>query len=187
MLQIDDCFKSWMRKRLQDREYAERILKALSEIEDATLIDTWPHAALPDVSGIDHDPEAMIGMIKGHDRQKEQDFILAIFGKWEDFKELSLPYSWLIWTALYHPVTEYDFSVLPVLYEIAFQDIDEDPDHEIDRIRWRNKDGTEATEFGANRYKINLINTKLDSGVIRVITGADKEADAKRGLDEIRE
>ena len=186
MLKVDDRFKAWMRNRLKDREYAERVMKAVTEMEDAALLDTWAHAALPDGSETNCDPEAMIGMIKGYDRQKDRYFIAAIFGKWEDFKDLSVPYTGMIW-GLYHPVTEYDFSLLPDLYEIAFQDIDEDPDHAINRIRWRYKDGVEATEFGFDRFKINVINTKLDSDVIRVITGADKKADAKRGLDEIRE
>ena len=172
MLKVDDRFKSWMRKRLQDREYAERVMRAVTELRDVTLTDTWRHAALPPDNEAEHDPEAMIGMIMGHDRQKDKDFIAAIFGKWEDFQDLCMPYAEMIWR-LYHPVTNADFSALPDLYEIAFQDADEDPNHAINRIRWRNKDGVEATEFGFDRFKINVINTKLDSHVIRVITGAD--------------
>ena len=174
MLQVDDRFKSWMRCRLRDREYAERVMRAITELEDATLTDTWLHAALPSESETDNDPEAMIGMIKGHDRQKGKEFIAAIFGKWEDFKDLSLPYFGMIWS-MYHPATDYDFSVLPDLYEIAFQDMDQNPDHAIDHIRWRDSDGIEATYFGFGRSKINLINTSLDSDVIRVITGADNK------------
>lgn len=92
----------------------------------------------------------------------------------------------MIWS-LYHPVTDYDFSILPDLYEIAFKDIDEDPEHTINRIRWRDKDGNEATEFGFDRFKINVINTKLDSDAIRVITGADKGAGEKRESEEMQE
>lgn len=29
MLQVDDRFKSWMRNRLKDREYAERVMRAV--------------------------------------------------------------------------------------------------------------------------------------------------------------
>lgn len=73
MLQIDDRFKNCMRNRLKDREYAERVMKAVTEMEDATLTDIWTHAALPGGCENNCDPEAMIGMIKGHDQQKDRD------------------------------------------------------------------------------------------------------------------
>ena len=38
MLKVDDRFKSWMRKRLQDRDYAERVMQAVTELEDAAAV-----------------------------------------------------------------------------------------------------------------------------------------------------
>ena len=171
MLKVDDRFKSWMRNQLKDREYAESVMNVVVELEDATLTDIWPHAALPVGSETDNDPEAMIGMLKGHDNQKGRDFIVAIFGKWDDFIDLCFPYAWMIWSTQ-HPAWKHEFVALPDLYEIAFQDMD--TDHVINHARWCNKEGDELKEFGVDRFKINLINTKLDSDVIRVITRANK-------------
>lgn len=178
MLKVDDRFRSWMRYRLKDTAYAERVMRAVTELDDAVLLKVWPHAALPIQSETEDDPEVMIGMIKGHDRQKERDFIVAIFGKWEDFQDLSVPYIGMIW-GMYHPVTDDDFKALPDLYEIAFEDLGENPEEAIRRIRWRDDDGNETAMPGFDMNKTNVINTSLDSEVIRVITGKDQETQAE--------
>ena len=36
MLVVNDEFKSWMRKKLSDRDYAERIMKVLVDNRDCT-------------------------------------------------------------------------------------------------------------------------------------------------------
>ena len=56
MLEITDRFKAWMRGRLADHSYAECIFQALIDEEDATLLEVWPHAALPMKSTLD-DPD----------------------------------------------------------------------------------------------------------------------------------
>jgi len=179
MLKVDEAFKSWMRIRLNNKDYAERVMKAVTEIEDATLLDIWPHAALPKESEVKYDPEAMIGMLKGHDNQKDQDFIVAIFGEYEHIEPL-LPYGWYIWS-MYHPLTETNEGSLPCLYLIAFRSMEHDV--AINQVRWRNRDGEEATMFGFDLHKINLINTRLESNVIRVITGAESSTEQKQSVD----
>ena len=60
MLKVDDCFKAWMRRRLTDKDYADRVMHALVDSKDCTLVKVHPHAALP-VNQPD-DPEVMIGL-----------------------------------------------------------------------------------------------------------------------------
>lgn len=173
MLKIDDRFKSWMRRRLSDRDYAERVLHAVVDEKDCSLMKVHAHAALP--VKIPYDPEVMIGLLKGHDNEKDEDFLVAIFGDWDDFKELSQSYVGDLWE-MYNPVSALDFKYLPHIYEIAFAESDsEEP---IIKRRWivtTKKDGVVTSESEYEDLKINLINTRLDSDVIRLITGRDRE------------
>lgn len=171
MLKVDDRFKKWMRRRLQDTDYAERVLKAVVESDNCELMKVWPHAALP--GKIDGDPEAMIGMMKGIDHRDGKEFIVGIFGKWEDFSDLMIEYVGCFWN-MYNPITTRDFEKLPCIYEIAFES--KESEEPILRLRWnveskdRNGSLLETTEYDG--MKVNLINTNLDSDVIRIITGA---------------
>ena len=90
-IKIDDSFKSRLRQRIKDNGFAEMLMRKLTETEDSTLTDVWAHAALPG-RGDRLDPEAMIGLLKGHDNKKSTDFLLALFGKWEDFGDLEFDY-----------------------------------------------------------------------------------------------
>ena len=173
MLKVDDRFKSWMRCRMKDRDYADRIIHELVDYEDCTLLKVHPHAALP--IKIDDDPEAMIGLIKGHDNGKDEDFLLAIFGDWEDFKDLSKSYIGQMWE-MYHPVSRRDFENLPHIYEVAF--VESDSDEAIITKRWNltvENDGAIISRSEYEDLKINLINTRMDSDIIRIITGGERK------------
>lgn len=170
MLEITDRFKAWMRGRLADHSYAECIFQALIDEEDATLLEVWPHAALPMKSTLD-DPEAMIGMLKGYDNAKGVDIIVAIFGQWEDFKDLSRSYFSIIW-GMQDPMGYRDFESLPNIYEVAFAELGEETEP-IQKRRWTvevNKDG-EVSSIPYDENKLNLINTSVDSGIIKIICG----------------
>lgn len=179
MLKVDDRFKLWMRNRLKDRSYAERILRAFTEQEDVALEDTWLHAALPEGYAIDHDPEAMIGYLKGYIPSTGQDILVAVFGKWEDMEDLVMLYSWLLWS-MYPVHTPRDEANLPVLYLVAFKDNEQD--EIIAHIRWRDQDGNEAKCFGFEKHKINIINTRLDSDLIRLITSGKRTTGSTSAL-----
>ncbi len=172
-LKVDDRFKSWMRWKLTDREYAEKVMKALVELEDCTLLKVHPHAALPIQSS--EDPEAMIGLIKGHDNEKDKDFLLAIFGDWDGFKDLSEIYIGALW-GMYDPVSDRDFELLPDIYEAAF--IHDDSEHPMHRVRWTmtSPDGDiEKLENSFDNTKINIVNIGVDSEILRIITGRKKD------------
>ena len=170
MLKIDDRFKKWMRRRLQDKDYAERVLKVVMETNECELLNVWPHAALP--GNIEGDPETMIGMLKGIDHRDGKEFIVGIFGEWKDFSDLMIEYVGCFWK-MYDPITLRDFEKLPCIYEIAFES--RESEEPIRQLRWniesKDKDGClfDTTEYDG--MKVNLINTDLDSDVIRIITG----------------
>ena len=171
-LKIDDRFKSWMRRRLSDPEYAEKIMHKLTGLTDATMLKVWAHAALP-IQKRD-DPEAMIGLIKGHDCGNNRDFLLAIFGEWESFRDIAHGYIYHLWD-LYSPVNVRDFEYVPQIYEAAF--VDSESEDEIIPRRWKveeENDGkvTSVSEF--EDFRINLINTKMDSEIIKAIMGKDR-------------
>ena len=179
MLKIDDRFKSWMRRRLSDRAYAERVLHAVVDEKDCSLIKVHAHAALP--VKISYDPEVMIGLLKGHDNEKDEDFIVAIFGDWDDYKDLSNSYIGHLWE-MYDPVSGRDFENLPHIYEIAF--VESSCEEPIIKRRWTvttEKDGVVTSESEYEDVKINLINTGLDSDVLRLILG--KEPGSDKGAD----
>ena len=174
---INDRFKAWMRDRLSDRSYAERLFHALIDETDATLLDVWPHAALPRKSALD-DPEAMIGMLTGYDSTKGVDIVVAIFGKWEDFEELSQQYFSVIW-GMQNPIKYSDFESLPNVYEIAFADLGEEAEA-MQKRRWtvtiRNltdgNDGiTETKPY--DETKLNIVNTSIESDLVRLICGEE--------------
>lgn len=176
MLKVDDRFKGWMRNRLKDRDYAERVLKMVSQKEEAVLVDSWLHAALPEGSETKDDPEAMIGMLKGRDGENGKEFIVAFFGKWDDCEDVVFQYVWYIWS-MYHPVTDSDFEKLPELIEVAFRDLDRED--EMVLLRWMETTDPKEILPGFEKHKINLINTKIDSEMIRIITGKEsKQEDA---------
>ena len=175
MLKVDDRFKSWMRRRLSDSDYAERVMRALVDCEDCSLIKVHAHAALP--VKVLYDPEVMIGLIKGHDNKKDEDFLLSIFGDWDDFQDLSRSYVGHLWE-MYDPVKPRDFERLPHIYEVAFTE--SDSDESIIKRRWTLTVESGGVVTSQNEYedlKINLINTSLDSDIIRLITGEDEERD----------
>ena len=161
-----------MRNRLRNRDYAERVLKLVSEKEDAVLVEAWPHAALPEENKTNDDPEAMIGMLKEREANGKE-FIVALFGKWEDCEDVIFSCIWYIWR-MYHPVTDSDFRNLPELIEIAFQDLDSEK--EMTHLCWRETTGKGKEEKDTiffDQHKINIINTKIDSEMIRIITGKE--------------
>ncbi len=191
MFEINAAFIAWMRTRLRDRDYAQRVLRAVTEIEDARLEDTWLHAALPPECKIEADPEAMIALLKGYNVQKKEYFHVVLFGKWEDVEDLAIAYPGFIW-GMYDPRTDLDLEKLPAVYEVAFQDIDSD--QPIGRIRWtatteyeepateeaaddteEDEDSTEdeTSLFGFDKHKINLINTHIDSHIMEIILGGE--------------
>ena len=169
MLKVDDRFKAWMRGRLSDRDYADRVMHALVDSKDCTLVKVHPHAALP-VSQPD-DPEVMIGLIKGHDNVKNDDVLLAIFGDWDEFKDMAQSYMGRLWE-IYNPVTRRDFESLPHIYEAAF--VQSESEEPLIKRRWTltsEKDGVVVSEEEYEDLKINLINTSIDSELIQIITG----------------
>ena len=173
-LNINDRFKAWMRDRLSDRSYAERLFHALIDEEDVTLLEVWPHAALPRKSALD-DPEAMICMLTGYDNSSGVDIVVAIFGKWEDFSELSQQYFSVIW-GMQNPVKRTDFESLPMVYEVAFAELGEEAS-EIQKRRWtiemKYDDGrVETKPYDEN--KLNIVNTSLEeSDIMRLICGEE--------------
>lgn len=173
MLKVDDRFKTWLRHRLKDQKYTEEFVRRTAELEDITIHEIWPHAALPYF--MEDDPEAMIGMVKGHDNQQDIDFIVGIFGKQEDLGIVADSYIGLFWMP-YHPVTRADFDRLPVIYQIAFTE--SDSEESLIRIRWVcSSEGKIIDEDAFKNHRINLINTKNDTDLIRMITGSHEDED----------
>ena len=169
MLKVDDCFKAWMRRRLTDKDYADRVMHALVDSKDCTLVKVHPHAALP-VNQPD-DPEVMIGLLQGHDNEKNDDFLLAIFGDWDGFKDMAWSYIAYLW-GIYDPATSTDIERLPRIYEVAF--VQSESDEPLIKRRWiltAEKDGVTTSENEYEDVKINLINTSIDSELIQIITG----------------
>ncbi|MBR3023398.1 MAG: hypothetical protein IKN85_06625 [Oscillospiraceae bacterium] len=171
MLKVDDRFKCWLRFRLKDKAYAEKFVKCTTELEDIEIKEIWPHAALPYES--EDDPEAMIGMIKAHDNKDDSDFIVGIFGDYEYARIIMYVYSRLFWEP-YHPETNADFDNLPMIYKIAFAD--SDSEEELLHCRWTEKNDSVPVEVLAKMFgeKINVVNTRNDTDLIRKITGKDK-------------
>ena len=172
---VNDQFKEWMRNKLSDRAYADRLFHALIDEEDATLLDIWPHAALPRKSALG-DPEAMIGMLTGYDNTKGVDIVVAIFGKWEDFKELSQHYFCVI-EGMQNPRNYYDFASLPNIYEVAFVDSSENKEpiikHHREVIITHGNGQAETRPYDEN--KLNLINTGLgETDIVRLICNTVK-------------
>ena len=169
MLVVNDEFKSWMRKKLSDQDYAERVMKVLVDNSDCTLLKVHPHAALP-VKMVD-DPEVMIGLIKGYDNVKDKEFLLAIFGRWEDFRSVSNAYIGMLW-GMYKPLTNEDFENLPQIYMVAFTKNESDQP----LIKLRNRfqmevNGVVTEEREYEEVKVNLVNTNVDSNLIEIIRG----------------
>ena len=169
MLVVNDEFKSWMRKKLSDHDYAERVMKVLVDNSDCTLLKVHPHAALP-VKMVD-DPEVMIGLIKGYDNVKDKEFLLAIFGRWEDFRFVSNEYIGALW-GMYKPLSNEDFENLPQIYMVAFTK--NESDQPLIKLRNRfqmevNGVVTEDREY--EEVKVNLVNTNVDSKLIKIIRG----------------
>ena len=169
MLVVNDEFKSWMRKKLSDRDYAERIMKVLVDYSDCTLLKVHPHAALP-VKMVD-DPEVMIGLIKGYDNVKDKEFLLAVFGRWEDFRSVSNAYIGALW-GMYKPLSNEDFENLPQIYMVAFTKNESDQP----LIKLRNRfqmevNGVVTEEREYEEVKVNLVNTNVDSKLIKIIRG----------------
>ena len=173
MLKVDDCFKAWMRRRLSDRDYADRVMHALVDSKDCTLVKVHPHAALP-VNQPD-DPEVMIGLIQGHDNEKNDDFLLAIFGDWDGFKDMARSYIAYLW-GIYDPAGSTDIERLPRIYEVAF--VQSESEEPLIKRRWTmtvKKDGVITSEEEYEDVKINLINTSIESELIQTITGHKAE------------
>ena len=169
MLVVNDEFKSWLRKKLSDHDYAERVMKVLVDNSDCTLLKVHPHAALP-VKMVD-DPEVMIGLIKGYDNVKDKEFLLAVFGRWEDFRSVSNAYIGMLW-GMYKPLTNEDFENLPQIYMVAFTK--NESDQPLIKLRNRfqmevNGVVTEGREY--EEVKVNLVNTNVDSNLIEIIRG----------------
>ena len=169
MLVVNDEFKSWMRKKLSDRDYAERVMKEFVDNSESVLIKVHPHAALP-VKMVD-DPEVMIGLIKGYDNVKDKEFLLAIFGRWEDFRFVSNEYIGMLW-GMYKPLTNEDFENLPQIYMVAFTKNESDQP----LIKLRNRfqmevNGVVTEEREYEEVKVNLVNTNVDSNLIEIIRG----------------
>ena len=169
MLVVNDEFKSWMRKKLSDQDYAERVMKVLVDNSDCTLLKVHPHAALP-VKMVD-DPEVMIGLIKGYDNVKDKEFLLAVFGRWEDFRSVSNAYIGMLW-GMYKPLTNGDFENLPQIYMVAFTKNESDQP----LIKLRNRfqmevNGVVTEEREYEEVKVNLVNTNVDSNLIEIIRG----------------
>lgn len=169
MLVVNDEFKSWMRKKLSDRDYAERVMKVLVDNSDCTLLKVHPHAALP-VKMVE-DPEVMIGLIKGYDNVKDKEFLLAVFGRWEDFRSVSNAYIGALW-GMYKPLSNEDFENLPQIYMVAFTK--NESDQPLIKLRNRfqmevNGVVTEDREY--EEVKVNLVNTNVDSKLIKIIRG----------------
>jgi len=165
---IDCRFKHYMRQRLQDRKYAEKIMQYFTELHESVLVDVWPHAALP--YPYKNDPEAMIALIKGHDQSDETDFLLAIFGNWDSCKDVVNVYPYLLWN-MYNPEANDNWGNLPVIYATAF--IDAGSENEILHIRTVGtaSDGTIISTAIHDGFIINLINYGIDSDMIKYITG----------------
>ena len=113
----------------------------------------------------------MIGMLEGREANGKE-FIVALFGKWEDCENVIFSYIW----RMYHPVTDSDFRNLPELIEIAFRDLDSEK--EMTHLCWREttgkgKEEKEKDTIFFDHHKINIINTKIDSEMIRIITGEE--------------
>ena len=90
-------------------------------------------------------------------------------------------YIYHLWN-MYGPEYTGDFEHMPRIYEVAF--IDSDSEEEILSLRWNiesSKDGqvTESHEF--EDYKIDIINTRIDSEIVRMITGKDKGEGSETG------
>ena len=169
MLVVNDEFKSWMRKKLSDQDYAERVMKVLVDNSDCTLLKVHPHAALP-VKMVD-DPEVMIGLIKGYDNVKDKEFLLAVFGRWEDFRSVSNAYIGMLW-GMYKPLSNEDFENLPQIYMVAFTKNESDQP----LIKLRNRfqmevNGVVTEEREYEEVKVNLVNTNVDSNLIEIIRG----------------
>ena len=168
MLKVDDRFKCWLRFRLRNKVYAEEFVKRTTELEDIEIKEIWPHAALPYES--EDDPEAMIGMIKAHDNKDDSDFIVGVFGDYKDACDIMHVYNRLFWET-YHPETRGDFDNLPMIYKIAFAD--SDSEKELLYSRWTEKNDSIPVEVLAKMFgeKTNIINTRNDSDLIKMITG----------------
>ena len=169
MLVVNDNFKTWMRKKLSDQDYAERIMKELVDNSDCPLLKVHPHAALP--VKMAEDPEVMIGLIKGYDNVKDKEFLLAIFGRWEDFRSVSNAYIGMLW-GMYKPLTNEDFENLPQIYMVAFTKNESDQP----LIKLRNRfqmevNGVVTEEREYEEVKVNLVNTNVDSKLIKIIKG----------------
>ena len=111
----------------------------------------------------------MVAMLIGHDNQQDADFIVGIFGKQEDLGIMAQAYLHYFWTP-YHPVSDEDFDNLPVIFEIAFRESDtEEP---LFHVRWVCSSGEEIIDEDAfKKQRLNVVNTKYDTDLIRMITG----------------
>ena len=182
MLVVDDRFKSWMRQRLHDSSYVDRLVQKIAGAE-CSVLEVWPHAALPIQRKGNDDPEAMIGLIKCHDHKDESDFLLAFFGDWKSFKDMSQEYIYHFWH-MYGPEYTGDFEHLPRIHEVAF--LESDSEEEIMRRRWKieiSSDGKITDSLEYEDLKVDLINTSVDSKIMRIVTGKDRAKHISDDMD----
>ena len=98
---------------------------------------------------------------------------MGIFGNGDEMGIISCVYMSCFWEP-YHPITDEDFKKLPVIYEIGFTD--QDSDKEMFHVRYVRSSGDEILDEDAcKKYRLNLINTRNDTDLIRMITSGKKD------------
>ncbi|MBR1866234.1 MAG: hypothetical protein IJ801_06985 [Lachnospiraceae bacterium] len=158
-----------MKNRLKNRDYAERVLRAVTGVEDALFLDTiLPEGELP---------KDVIVILKGHGPKEDKDFLLGIFGEFNPVFEPITPFALSVWSM-------YQSGNVPDLYIAAFMDLNTDEPIVEPVFKGpgvREKASEDQSVPNITIRKINVINTRLDSEVVQMIT--DNSADNFGGAD----
>ena len=153
-------------KFAEDREFAETLFKMSTELDDVQIDEVKIGPKLPfEITA--KDPELLIAYVKGHDNKKGRDFECVIYEECEEVGLLQRFYVACLW-GRYNPVTDGDFDKLPNIWGVGFVS-DGKSDKPIFHVRSMcEAEGVEPFEVDTGE-KANLINTRVDSEIMRLV------------------
>lgn len=153
-------------KFAEDRSYAETFFKMSTELDDIRIDEVKAGPRLPfEIKG--KDPELLIAYMKGHDNSKGRDFECVIYEECEKVGLLQRFYVACLW-GQYHPVTDEDIDKLSNIWGVGFVS-KEEGDTPLFHVRSVCNVGTEDAFEVDTKDKANLINTNVDSDIMKLI------------------
>lgn len=156
-------------KFLEDRDFAENFFKMSTELDDVRIDEIKTGPKLPfEIKA--KDPELLIAYIKGYDNTNGRDFECVVYEECEEVGRLQRFYVAFLWNR-YNPITDEDLDKLPDIWGVSFVS-KEEGDTPIFHVRSVCNVGTEDAFEVDTKDKANLINTNVDSNIMKLIKQA---------------